>query len=130
MTTWGGKVRLISTHDGVDNPFNQLIQEKPRGHKRLPWFTPSRWMMPAMTGWLYRRICQVRGVVWSPEAEAEWKEGLLRNTATREDALEGLLLRPGKRRRHRISLAHCVNDAARGTGKVLRLYRHTGDLTH
>ncbi|KZJ93574.1 hypothetical protein AWH00_23300 [Escherichia coli] len=29
LTTWGGKVRLISTHDGVDNPFNQLIHETP-----------------------------------------------------------------------------------------------------
>lgn len=79
LTTWGGKVRLISTHDGVDNPFNQLIQESRAGKKDYRIHTIT--LDDACNDGLYRRICQVRGMVWSPEAEAEWKEGLLRNTA-------------------------------------------------
>src|SRR6185312_13781120 len=27
LLMWGGKVRVISTHNGVDNPFNQLIED-------------------------------------------------------------------------------------------------------
>ncbi|HGC1101276.1 TPA: baseplate J/gp47 family protein [Escherichia coli] len=81
LTTWGGKVRLISTHDGVDNPFNQLIQESRAGKKDYRIHTIT--LDDACNDGLYRRICQVRGMVWSPEAEAEWKEGLLRNTASR-----------------------------------------------
>ncbi|MGI3033406.1 terminase large subunit domain-containing protein [Vibrio diabolicus] len=34
LTMWGAKVRLISTHNGVDNLFNQLIQESRAGKKR------------------------------------------------------------------------------------------------
>lgn len=37
---------------------------------------------------LYRRICQVKGMVWSQLAEDDWKAGLLKSTATEEDALE------------------------------------------
>lgn len=37
---------------------------------------------------LYQRICQVRGKVWTPDAEKQWKDNLLSDTATREDALE------------------------------------------
>ncbi len=47
-------------------------------------------------------------MVWSPEAEAEWKEGLLRNTATREDALEEYYCVP-KNGGGTYIPAHCVN---------------------
>ncbi|MFV9531284.1 phage portal protein family protein [Pseudomonas aeruginosa] len=33
LTMWGNKVRLISTHNGVDNPFNQYIQDAREGRK-------------------------------------------------------------------------------------------------
>ncbi|MDA6629122.1 hypothetical protein OSL12_28820, partial [Escherichia coli] len=65
------------------------------------------------------RICQVRGMVWSPEAEAEWKEGLLRNTATREDALEEYYCVPKNGGGTYIPRS-LRERAARGTGKVLR----------
>ncbi|MEL8055028.1 MAG: terminase family protein [Pseudomonadota bacterium] len=34
MMIWGGRVVVISTHNGVDNPFNQLIQQVRSGEKR------------------------------------------------------------------------------------------------
>ena len=37
---------------------------------------------------LYQRICQIRGIAWSQSAEDEWKAGLLKDTASEEDALE------------------------------------------
>lgn len=34
MMIWGGRVVVISTHNGVDNPFNQLIQQVRSGERR------------------------------------------------------------------------------------------------
>lgn len=86
LTMWGSKVRLISTHNGVENLFNEIIQDSRAGKKRYSVHRIT--LDDACADGLYQRICQVRGVAWSQEAEETWKENLLRDTATREDALE------------------------------------------
>lgn len=86
LTMWGAKVRLISTHNGVDNLFNQLIQDSRAGRKSYSIHTIT--LDDACREGLYQRICQVSKRPWSTELEAEWKAGLLRETATEEDALE------------------------------------------
>lgn len=86
LTMWGAKVRLISTHNGVDNLFNQLIQDSRAGRKSYSVHTIT--LDDACTEGLYQRICQVSKKAWSPELEADWKAGLLRETATEDDALE------------------------------------------
>ncbi|MDY6216935.1 terminase large subunit domain-containing protein [Actinobacillus porcinus] len=86
LTMWGAKVRLISTHNGVDNLFNQLIQDSRAGRKSYSIHTIT--LDDACREGLYQRICQVSKRPWSAELEAEWKAGLLRETATEEDALE------------------------------------------
>lgn len=86
LTMWGAKVRLISTHNGVENLFNELIQDSRAGKKR---YSVHRLTLDdACDQGLYKRICQVRGKEWSPAAEKQWKENLLKDTATREDAME------------------------------------------
>lgn len=86
LTMWGAKVRLISTHNGVENLFNELIQDSRAGKKRYSVHRIT--LDDACNDGLYRRICQVRGLPWSQEEEEQWKENLLRDTATREDAME------------------------------------------
>lgn len=86
LTMWGAKVRLISTHNGVDNVFNELVQDSRAGKKRYSVHRIT--LDDACEQGLYRRICQVRGKPWSQEAEDQWKANLLADTATREDALE------------------------------------------
>lgn len=86
LTMWGAKVRLISTHNGIDNLFNQLIQDSRAGKKRYSIHTIT--LDDACREGLYKRICQVTGKAWSEQAEAQWKSGLLKDTATEEDALE------------------------------------------
>ncbi|MGR6980820.1 terminase large subunit domain-containing protein [Testudinibacter sp. P27/CKL/0425] len=86
LTMWGAKVRLISTHNGVGNLFNQLIQDSRAGRKRYSIHTIT--LDDACNEGLYQRICQVSKQDWSPEKEANWKADLLRDTATEEDALE------------------------------------------
>lgn len=86
LTMWGAKVRLISTHNGAENVFNGLIQDSRAGKKR---YSVHRLTLDdACEQGLYQRICQVRGKVWTADAEKQWKDNLLSDTATREDALE------------------------------------------
>jgi len=86
LTMWGSKVRLISTHNGIDNLFNQLIQDSRAGKKRYSIHTIT--LDDACREGLYQRICQIRKLEWSQAKEEEWKNGLLKDTATEEDALE------------------------------------------
>ncbi|MFC3716816.1 hypothetical protein ACFONC_11705 [Luteimonas soli] len=64
---WGGKVRLISTHDGADNAFNEVIQEI-RGGKRNGSVHKVTFLDAVKEG-LYRRICLRLGRQWSQHAE-------------------------------------------------------------
>ncbi|WP_233139445.1 terminase large subunit domain-containing protein [Aggregatibacter actinomycetemcomitans] len=86
LTMWGAKVRLISTHNGVDNLFNQLIQDSRAGRKSYSIHTIN--LDDACKEGLYQRICQVSKQEWTPAKEDAWKRRLLRETATEEDALE------------------------------------------
>jgi phage FluMu gp28-like protein len=86
LTMWGAKIRLISTHNGDGNQFNQLIEDSRAGKKRYSVHRIT--LDDACAEGLYQRICQVRGIEWSQADEDEWKAGLLKDTASEEDALE------------------------------------------
>ncbi|EAQ1445111.1 hypothetical protein EZ631_24410, partial [Salmonella enterica] len=86
MRMWGCRVRIISTHNGVDNYFNELIQEVLAGRKDYSLHTIS--IDDAIADGLYKRICYVTDQIWSPEAQIAWRESLYRDAPTREDADE------------------------------------------
>ena len=71
LLMWGGKVRVISTHNGVDNPFNQLIEDI-RAGKRSGSVHRTTFDEACAQG-LFRRVCLRLNKPWSKEAEAEWK---------------------------------------------------------
>jgi len=71
LNIWGGSVGIISTHDGVSNPFNELVEDIRKGRKDYSLHTIT--FDQALEEGLYRRICEVKGVEWSPEAEAAWR---------------------------------------------------------
>lgn len=73
---WGGQVVVCSTHNGVDNEFNKQIQDILAGrtgydHMRIDFDQ-------ALEEGLYQRICLVSGKEWSAEAEAEWRENIIK----------------------------------------------------
>lgn len=71
LLIWGGKVRVISSHNGVLNPFNELIREAHAGKNRFKvHFIP---FSEAVKNGLFKRVCLMRGKEWSAEAEAEWE---------------------------------------------------------
>ncbi|EBS4105253.1 hypothetical protein ZD86_02305 [Salmonella enterica subsp. enterica] len=86
LTMWGARVRIISTHNGVDNLFNQYIQEAREGRKDYSVHRIT--LDDAIADGLYRRICYVTEQPWSPEAEKKWRDDLYRNAPSREDADE------------------------------------------
>jgi len=67
---WGGKVVVVSTHDGADNPFNELVEEIRA--KKKPFALLQITFDEAVADGLYRRICLVTGKPWSAGAEAKW----------------------------------------------------------
>ena len=70
MLLWGDRVRIISTHDGVDNPFNELIQTVRAGKRKGTVHRIA--FREAVEQGLYRRVCMRRGIVWTAEGEAQW----------------------------------------------------------
>jgi len=70
LLMWGGKVRIISTHNGELNPFNELVLEIRAGKR--PYSLHRIEFNEAIKQGLYRRICMVTGQTWTLAAEAAW----------------------------------------------------------
>jgi phage FluMu gp28-like protein len=75
LLIWGGKVLVISTHNGEANPFNELVTAIRGG--RLPYHLERCTLDDALADGLYRRICLAEGRGWSAEAEAAWRAELI-----------------------------------------------------
>ena len=75
LLMWGGQVRIISTHDGDDNPFNELIKDI--RDKKVPFSLHRVTFDDALKDGLYRRICLVLKKEWSPEAEKKWRQEII-----------------------------------------------------
>lgn len=60
FTIWGGKVAVISTHFGEDNPFNELVKEIRAGKK--PYSLHRITFDEAVDDGLYERIAKVTGI--------------------------------------------------------------------
>ena len=79
--TWGGRVHVISTHNGEASPFNLLLRDV-RDDKQ-PGSVHTITFRQAIDEGLGRRIFEVTGREWSPEAEAEWEAGIRRTLGHR-----------------------------------------------
>jgi len=90
MLIWGGRVCVISTHNGDDNPFNELVTDIRAGKKNYSLHRED--IDEALAEGLYRRICLKLGQDWTPEAEAAWREDLFKFYG--DDAEEELLCIP------------------------------------
>ena len=75
LLIWGGRVVVISTHLGVENPFNRLVEDV-RGGRR-PYHLIRIDFDQALADGLFKRICLVKGEAWSPEAESAWRAEII-----------------------------------------------------
>lgn len=71
LLIWGGKIRVISTHNGVLSPFNELVREITAGKRPFSLHTIP--FSTAVANGLYKRVCLIKGTTWSQEAEEAWE---------------------------------------------------------
>lgn len=76
LLMWGGQVVILSTHNGADNPFNDLIQDIHRGV--FDYSLHRTDLDDALQGGLFKAICRRQGMDWTPEAEAAWRDDLIK----------------------------------------------------
>ena len=70
MLIWGGRVRVISTHNGVENPFNELVEDIRAGKRKGTVHRVT--FQEAVADGLYRRVCLRLGTEWTAAEEAAW----------------------------------------------------------
>ena len=75
LLMWGGVVRILSTHFGEDNPFNELIKDIRNGKKNYSLHKTT--ITDAIEQGLYKRICLILKMKWSVKKEQEWLDKLL-----------------------------------------------------
>lgn len=70
LTIWGADVTVVSSHNGVDNPFNAEIQKIRAGERkgRVHRIT----FMEAIADGLYERVCLVSGETPTPEGKQKF----------------------------------------------------------
>ena len=72
LIIWGGKIRIISTHNGAKNPFNQLIRDTRAGQYSFKIYKVT--FDDAVSNGLYERVCMIKGWTPTPEGKREWYE--------------------------------------------------------
>lgn len=70
LLIWGGEVHVISTHDGTENAFNELIEEIRAGKRKGHLFRCT--FSEAVAEGLYHRVCMRRGIEHVQEEEDAW----------------------------------------------------------
>lgn len=85
LLIWGGKVRVISTHNGVLNAFNELIREAKAGKNgfkvhHIPFSL-------AVENGLFKRVCLMKGDEWSQEAQDAWEKQIRGSYGSRTAAM-------------------------------------------
>jgi len=70
LLIWGGKVRVISTHDGEENAFNQLVNDIENGVRKGSVHRTT--FKEAVDQGLYRRVCMRLGKDWNQTEEEAW----------------------------------------------------------
>jgi phage FluMu gp28-like protein len=75
LRMWGGSVRIMSTHNGEDSDFNEMIKETRAGKR--PYTLHRVTFDDALEQGLYYRIALTKGWARTPEAEAKWRSDII-----------------------------------------------------
>lgn len=72
MLIWGGKVRLLSSHNGDANPFNELVNDIRA--KKVPYSLHRTTFDDALNDGLYERVKLIQGERLKEKSQAEWHD--------------------------------------------------------
>lgn len=86
MLIWGGRVRILSSHNGEDNPFNLLLKDVRAG--KLPYSLHSTTFSQALDAGLYGRVTAMLGDRIKQKTREEWEAAIRAQYG--EDAAEEL----------------------------------------
>lgn len=75
LLMWGGQVVILSTHDGMENPFNELILDVRAG--KFPYSLHRTDLDEALEDGLYKAICRRSGEAWTQESQDAWRADLI-----------------------------------------------------
>ena len=77
LLMWGGSVSILSTHNGEENPFNELLKEIRSGERNYSLHRTT--LDDAIADGLFKTICKRANPprVWSREAEEAWRAGII-----------------------------------------------------
>lgn len=112
-TMWGGRVRIVSTHNGDGSPFQDLVNDVRSGRVRNS-VVHRVTLDDAIADGLARRVCSIRGDRWTPEYADEWQaecEGLYRDRDEMLEELHCVPMRGGGRWLHRVLVESRMYDA-------------------
>lgn len=74
LTIWGAKILVISTHNGVLNAFNELIELIRKGEKK--YYLQKTTFKDAVKQGFFKRLCLIKGDPWDKEKEDGWVKGV------------------------------------------------------
>jgi len=83
LLMWGGKLAILSTHNGVDNPFNELINDVKTGRYDYKLFRTT--FDEALEQGLYHVICRAKGEDWTQEKENAFWASILKHYGDKAD---------------------------------------------
>jgi len=72
LLIWGGKIRIISTHNGQKNRFNELIRDVRNGMYGADAVVHKTTFDDAVGNGLYERVCFMAGQPATAEGKKEW----------------------------------------------------------
>lgn len=85
MVIWGGQIRIISTHNGAKNPFNELVKDARAGNNSFKVFRVT--FDDAVANGLYERVCMKKDMTPTPEGKKTWYEGVRKAYGNRRAAM-------------------------------------------
>ena len=85
---WGGRMDLVSTLNGENEPFYLLCKDVEAG--KLPWSLHTVSFDDALRQGFYKRVCLIRDLEYSLEAEKKYRAEVYANYPSQEDADEEL----------------------------------------
>lgn len=74
MLIWGGSVSIISSENGEDNPFRELVRDIEAG--KLDYELHTTTFRDAVADGLYERVCLRLGKKWSRQDEQQWVQAI------------------------------------------------------
>lgn len=113
---WGGQVAILSTHNGAENPFYELVESIKSG--RLPYKLHRTDFRQAVAQGLYRAVCRSLKRPWSAEGEERYQADIIKQYG--EAADEELFCIPRKSGGAYLPLSLIETAMEREGGRVLR----------